>query len=743
MSAEVCIPACAAQEGLWFEERAFHLGQGYVVCFRFRITGPLDTAALTEAFRLVAMAHPALRSRFLWQGDRLQQRIAAGLTGPVVEMVTSEKELAWHRASLDQGPLLQARLLKCSPAEHLLWLGIHHIVFDGQSAAIFFRDLQTCYSALLAGSSPVVPGDDGYFRFSEAHSSRAGVGDSIAAARLEAKRFAKAGPLEFGTEHEEVPEFSGSFLERVLPGPPVHEVARLASSLRITRFILDTAIWSIVMSRFSGQPEFVLGSSVSLRDMSFTETVGILVNTALLKVSVGRLRDWTELVAATREEVVHALRNRSLPYPWLAAEANRAGLPQPLVQVMIGPSSAGHSLSRPGLRVVPERTDVINSPIQMDVALEENSSQIEVGITYSRRHLDAAQADRMINTYSAILHDLCSAEPGNSIDMLGRSRGRPRIPLRPAASHEPASDLVGLVDSGRPDLSLSSRLLAAVIDRMTEPDDHIGVLAPRGQGLATGVCAVWLSGRTCVLLSPDDRPERLAWVVDALDVTAVLVQPGYSHLMSGYRGRLVPIGSNAQTAPAASDTAVRRHAPRGVLLAQTNAADHDDSFLLVDDRWIANSCRDILSDPGRDWLAAELLPSMAHEALAQSFALAVHGAAADSPPANQSHLHRDTGSYRGRPGPEAARLVFPAAGQISAADCAVMANDADRAASGELGELVIHGDRVPLGYFSDPRATASLFTPDPNGTGARIFRTGLFARAWDDGSVTPAGPPRK
>src|SRR5439155_4476317 len=63
------------------------------------------------------------------------------------------------RASFDlqSGPLWRARLLQFRETEAVLLLCFHHIVTDGWSTGLFFRDLGACYRAALEGGSPALP----------------------------------------------------------------------------------------------------------------------------------------------------------------------------------------------------------------------------------------------------------------------------------------------------------------------------------------------------------------------------------------------------------------------------------------------------------------------------------------------------------------------------------------------------------------------------------------------------------
>ena len=65
-----------------------------------------------------------------------------------MRLATAEAQRSFD---LECGPLLRARLLRLSEHEHVFLLTLHHIVTDGWSIGILFRELEAIYGAYAGG----------------------------------------------------------------------------------------------------------------------------------------------------------------------------------------------------------------------------------------------------------------------------------------------------------------------------------------------------------------------------------------------------------------------------------------------------------------------------------------------------------------------------------------------------------------------------------------------------------------
>jgi len=151
--------ASFAQERLWFLERLNPGSPAYNQCRALRLRGPLDTTALQHALGELVGRHEALRTTFREHEGRLDQVIhpPAAVELPLEDLVHLEEGLAGARLlemerdmarrpfDLQTGPPLRACLVRLRPEDHALLLAMHHIVTDGWSLDVLFRELGALY----------------------------------------------------------------------------------------------------------------------------------------------------------------------------------------------------------------------------------------------------------------------------------------------------------------------------------------------------------------------------------------------------------------------------------------------------------------------------------------------------------------------------------------------------------------------------------------------------------------------
>ncbi len=155
------LPLSFSQRRLWFLEKLDGNLAAYHIPALFRIGGDLDRAALEQALNLVTARHEALRTAIKEVAGEPCQDIAAALSIalPIIDLSGLPAGAAaaeWRRLAaidasapynLTQAPLWRAQLVKLAAQDHVLLLNFHHIIADGSSLAIFYRELASSYAA--------------------------------------------------------------------------------------------------------------------------------------------------------------------------------------------------------------------------------------------------------------------------------------------------------------------------------------------------------------------------------------------------------------------------------------------------------------------------------------------------------------------------------------------------------------------------------------------------------------------
>ena len=165
------LPLSFAQQRLWFLDRLLPNKAAYNIPRLWQLRGQLDALALERSLNELVARHETLRTRFTLSEDEPVQVIGPprAVALPITDlsaMPQAERQARAHQIidtearqpfDLEAGPLLRAQLLRLAAEEHLLLLNVHHIVSDGWSMGVLWRELSSVYTAFVSGHAPDLP----------------------------------------------------------------------------------------------------------------------------------------------------------------------------------------------------------------------------------------------------------------------------------------------------------------------------------------------------------------------------------------------------------------------------------------------------------------------------------------------------------------------------------------------------------------------------------------------------------
>ena len=273
-------PLSFAQQRLWFLDQLMPGSAFYNTSAHLRIATPLNAEALERAINEVIRRHEALRTTFGAMDGQPIQLIAPELTLPLVQtdlrsLLTAEREnealrraMAHARQPFDlaQGPLLRTELLLLGPADCLFLLTMHHIVSDGWSMEIFFKELTVLYRAFAEGEpSPLGELRIQYADF--ARWQRRWLEDGVLRKQLSYWKQQLAGlpTLRLPTDRPRpaVQSYRGATESVVLPKELQLRLRALSEQESATLFMVLLTAFEVLISRYSGQEDFAVGTPIA------------------------------------------------------------------------------------------------------------------------------------------------------------------------------------------------------------------------------------------------------------------------------------------------------------------------------------------------------------------------------------------------------------------------------------------------------------------------------------------------
>ena len=352
---ETAYPASFGQQRLWFLDQLEPGTAAYNISRAFRITGPLNIPILTRAFETMVQRHESLRTVFDSVDGEARQIVLsdAAVQIPVVDLTDIPEHERGKRGlriaseegkktfDLTQGPLLRAVLVRLSPEQHLLILVMHHIVTDGWSIAVLFRELTHCYEALSRGDEVNLPSLP--LQYAEyAQLQREYMSGAVLEKQLGYWKGKLAGAqtiLDLPTDRPRPQGHSwhGANEELRFDSGVLHELKALAKNEGGTLFMIALAAFQALLRRYTMQESILVGTPVAARnELEIENVIGLFANTLLFRADFSEHLSFRDLVRQVRAFALDAYVHQDLPFEKLVEELvpQRQVNTSPLFQVL-------------------------------------------------------------------------------------------------------------------------------------------------------------------------------------------------------------------------------------------------------------------------------------------------------------------------------------------------------------------------------------------------------------------------
>jgi amino acid adenylation domain-containing protein len=423
------VPLSFAQRRLWFLERMGVSPESYSSPVNQRLRGPLDRAALERALGAVVARHEALRTAFREvDGEPVQEVLPAagpglpvsdlsGLAEPLREeevrrMAERERATPFDLAS---GRLLRARLLQVSagaPEEHVLLLTVHHIAFDGASAAVLVRELSDLYNG-LGLTQPAVQYPD----FALWQRARLESGEMERQLAFWREKLGDLPGLELPADaaRPPVPAFQAGRQPLHVPRETAAALQRLGARRGATLFMTLLAAFQALLGRWCGARRVPVGSPVANRDREELEgAIGFFVNNLVLCADLDGDPTFIELLDRVREAAIAAYGHQDLPFERLVEELRPERVPgvNPLFQVAFALQQRGEvspALALSGLSAEPLESTATAARFDLELHVWEEAGGLRGDLFYDAALFLPETAARLTDGLGVLLTGIAAS----------------------------------------------------------------------------------------------------------------------------------------------------------------------------------------------------------------------------------------------------------------------------------------------------------------------------------------------
>ena len=554
----VLIPMSFSQERLWFIDQ-LEGSVHYHIPSVAHLTGTLHVDALARAFRELVNRHEVLRTTYFHQDDQNYQSIQSADDWSMGRLESANEDVDELVQQLVDRPfdltrdfMLRADVVRISDNEHVLVLVLHHIAFDAWSEGILTRELAILYRDQALGQTtplplPAIQYAD-YAIWQRQYYSEAVLNSRLAyweAQLSDAPNLAL--PTDF--VRPGIPGDDGAVYTCTLTGSYLAGMSTLASDQSVTPFMLCLAVFKVLLHRYSGQEDIIVGTPISGRSYAETEElIGFFLNTIVLREQVSDAFKFVDFLASLKATTLAGYEHQDAPFEKLVDRlvTDRDLSRSPVFQVMFVMQDAWEmSLSTfEGLEFRRRKLKRIRPKFDLVFNLIEHEEGLVCRIEYRADLYREETVARMVTHYESLLKSVVRQPelPIGDLEMITREESEllnsfqgkkvaypiDKTVVQLFIERVAKSASLTAVVFGDEQLSYealdqrSNQLANFLLARGVRPESLVGLCLSRSVEMVIGILGIVKAGAAYVPIDPTYPQERKSYILSDSAVSVVL-----------------------------------------------------------------------------------------------------------------------------------------------------------------------------------------------------------------------------
>ncbi|AKV65522.1 non-ribosomal peptide synthetase [Microcystis panniformis] len=577
------LPLSFAQQRMWFLHQMDRQNPAYNEALTIRLTGRLNIDILEQTINAIIQRHESLRTSFPMVEGKPIQKIAPSLK--IKLLVVNLKDIPQEQIDkqiikelqkpfdLTQSPLLRCTLFDLGYENYILVNVFHHIIIDGWSKSILFKELSKFYQALLSNSTvdlPELPIQYADFAVWQ----RQWLQGEILENQLNywKKQLTGAPPLlELPTDKPRpaTANFRGHSISFQINSELTEKLKLLSQKSGVTLFMTLLAALNTLLFRYSGQDDILIGTPTANRNRQEIEPlIGFFVNTLVLRNSLEGNPTFSGLLQQARNVVLEAYANQDVPFEQVVdgLEIERSLSYNPLFQVMFALQNAPlNALELPNLKA--QYLAVENQRIKFDLSLVLEEIETEKGAylegfwEYDSDLFTPERITRMVGHFQTLLKGIV-ANPQQTVGELPLLTESEEQQLLVEWNQTQTSypdhycihqlfeeqvvktpDAIAVIDGEKSltyeQLNQKANQLAYYLQNLgVKTEDLVGICIERSVLMIIGLLGILKAGAAYIPLDPNYPSERLAYMLEDSAVSVLLTQENLVDTLPNYLGTI-------------------------------------------------------------------------------------------------------------------------------------------------------------------------------------------------------------
>ncbi|MCE3296530.1 MAG: non-ribosomal peptide synthetase, partial [Crocinitomicaceae bacterium] len=307
-------PASSAQKRLFLIQQFDPSSTAYNMPQLLEVSGSLDVEKLEESIRSLVSENPVYRTTFAMENDQVFQQVSTSDFDHIKQVEVTDLQSHFMKSvkpfDLHRDRLFRIELWK-NESKTYLFLDLHHIISDGSSIQLLIRDVLENYSGKGENKTELKYHDFALWQQEHGAGNEAGKkywSEAFANHPFEALEL----PIDLPRPKEFT--FKGSAIDFYISKTKIAAFKELLTVNGITLYSGLLAIYAILLRKYSGQRQLVIGSPVSGRTREELEEVhGLFANTVAFPMNVQDELSLLDYAAAVNQNVVQSFEHQDYP----------------------------------------------------------------------------------------------------------------------------------------------------------------------------------------------------------------------------------------------------------------------------------------------------------------------------------------------------------------------------------------------------------------------------------------------
>ncbi len=546
-----------AQKRFWILDNYEKYLSPYNIPVSFVFRGRLDVPLFLEAFEHLVKRHEILRTTFVLLNGELMQKIhdedSYGCDISYQDLSAMEnafgeaKAIAQYEANatfdLEKGPLLRVKLLKTTTEEYVFSLVIHHIIADGWSIGVIFKEINRFYETQIKKKKDELFSLDIQWKDYAAWQAKMYQKKEIKKNQeYWYNRFKGELPVLSLPTYQPRPAiqtFNGCIQSFTFSNDTLRSLNRISKENECTLFMTLVSILKILLFKYTGQKDIIIGTDIAGRSLKDLEhQIGCYFNTIVLKTKLQEDENFIGLVKRIKEMTLEAYEHQYYSFDQLIEELHLKWdlYSSPIFNVLVVFQNFGYQLELDDIKIDSFNTDIDTSLLDLHFEFIEYKDALSLNIRYNTDLFKGDQILRLGQHFKKLVQSVIdnqlreiSLYPitlNEELDLFERTNNTLKVRNNYATiveifeeSVKKAGNSLCVVSNDNSltyrELNEKANCLAHYLRNQfdVKPEDKIGLILERTENLIIGLLAILKSGASYVPIDPDYPPERIKYIL--------------------------------------------------------------------------------------------------------------------------------------------------------------------------------------------------------------------------------------